>query len=99
MTNRTRYLVAYDIRDDRRLRLTREAVKTYGYSLQYSVFVCDLTKSEKIRMKQDIADVINAAVDSVVWVDLGPAGVRGAECFEFMGARDALPTDGTPTIL
>jgi len=96
---RTRYLVAYDIRDERRLRLTNKTVKAFGYSLQYSVFVCDLTRAEKTRLRGELSEIINSAVDSVVFIDLGSPSARGVECFEFMGVRDQLPIDGTATIL
>ncbi len=96
---RTRYLVGYDIRNPNRLRRTHETVKSYGYSLQYSVFLCDLTKSEKIGMKEALREIINSNVDSIVIIDLGPARARGTECFEFMGTREALPRDGEATIV
>lgn len=96
---RTRYIVAYDIRDPKRLRKTHDVVQSFGYGLQYSVFICDLTKSEKIMMRTQLGDVINSREDSVVFVDLGPARARGTECFEFMGARDPLPRDGESTIV
>lgn len=96
---RTRYLVAYDVRESQRLRKTHKTVKSFGYSLQYSVFVCDLTKSEKLQLQGNLRDVIKATVDSVVFIDLGPTGSRGIECFEFMGAREDLPRDGEATIV
>jgi CRISPR-associated protein Cas2 len=99
MVVRTRYLVGYDIRNSNRLRKTHEIVKAYGYRVQYSVFVCDLTKSEKIRMQEELREIINANADSVVLIDLGPSRARGTECFEFMGVREALPRDGEPTIV
>ena len=96
---RNRYLVSYDIRSPGRLRRTHEAVKSYGYSLQYSVFVCDLTKSEKLGLQAALREIINARVDSVAFIDLGPASARGSECFEFMGSRRPLPRDGEATIV
>jgi CRISPR-associated protein Cas2 len=43
---RRRYLVAYDIRDDRRLRQIASCMEGYGERIQYSVFVCDLSDQE-----------------------------------------------------
>jgi hypothetical protein len=51
---RRRYLVAYDIRDDRRLRSIAGCMEGYGTRIQYSVFVCDLSDREKIIMRGDI---------------------------------------------
>lgn len=88
---RRRYIVAYDIRNDKRLRAVHKAMKEFGYPLQYSVFVCDLSGSEKIGLKEVLGNLIRHSEDSIAVVDLGDAGERGAECFEFMGVFSPLP--------
>jgi CRISPR-associated protein Cas2 len=95
---RRRYVVAYDIRDDARLRQVHGIVKSYGERLQYSMFLCDLTISEKIALKTELREVLDHRGDSVVLIDLGEATARGRSCVEFMGFSHPLPTDG-PTIL
>ncbi len=95
---RRRYVVAYDIRDEVRLRQVHGIVKGFGDRLQYSVFLCDLTKAEKIELKTKLRLVLNHHHDSVVFIDLGEATVRGSTCFEFMGPSHSLPTGG-PTIV
>ena len=55
---RGRYLVAYDIRDPRRLREVHRIVKGYGVSLQYSVFVCDLTFKELCALRFEAREAI-----------------------------------------
>ena len=50
---RRRYLVAYDIRDDRRLRAIAACMEGYGERIQYSVFVTDLSDREKYLMRAD----------------------------------------------
>ena len=45
---RRRYLVAYDIREDRRLRNVATCMEGYGDRIQYSVFVCDLSEEEAV---------------------------------------------------
>lgn len=91
---RVRYLVAYDIRDDDRLRAVAHVVKGYGYRLQYSVFVCDLSFREVLALKSDLRQVMNQAVDSVALINLGDPATRGTDCFEFMGwRRYDLPDD------
>lgn len=84
MATRRRYLVAYDVRDPKRLRTVHRLLKSYGYPVQYSVFVCDLTRSEKIAFRWDLGEVVDHAADSVVLVDLGEAG-PAAERFECVG--------------
>ena len=46
--SRRRYVVAYDIREPKRLRQVHSAMKAFGYPLQYSVFVCDLDGMERV---------------------------------------------------
>lgn len=43
----------------------------YGRRMQYSVFVCDLSEQERIRMIWDLEDLIEPFVDRVMIVDLG----------------------------
>jgi len=95
---RRRYLVAYDIREDRRLRSVHRTMKGYGWAMQYSVFVCDLDPMEVLALKTDIASIIDHRVDSVALLDLGLPAERGKGCFEFMGPAPPLPAGG-PLIL
>jgi CRISPR-associated protein Cas2 len=88
-------VVAYDIRDERRLRRVHLVCREWGDPLQYSVFICDLTPMERVGLIQDLLGEMNQAVDSVVLIDLGESQGRGGECFEFLGATsDDLPTGG-----
>lgn len=96
---RTRFLVSYDIRDPKRLRHVHKTVLGFGYPLQYSVFVCDLSRVEQIEMVEELGDIIDFARDSVAFIDLGPADSRGSECFSFMGTRDDLPIPSKARIL
>lgn len=97
--SRRRYLVAYDISDPGRLRNVHGVVKGYGYSLQYSIFVCDLGEVEKLHLKTDLGAAINRSEDRVAIIDLGDAAQRGSECFEFMGQTPVIPRMGGPHIV
>lgn len=90
MAERVRYLVAYDIRKPRRLRRVHKVAKDYGYPLQYSVFVCDLTAIELISLKSDLMAEANLAQDSIAIFDLGQPDGRGIQCIEFLGVRREL---------
>ena len=79
MSGRRRYLAAYDIRDDRRLRRVHSVMKAYGWPMQYSVFICDLDAIELLNLKTDIAAEIHHAQDSVAIIDLGDPRDRGRE--------------------
>jgi CRISPR-associated protein Cas2 len=88
---RRRYLVAYDIRDDKRLRQVATCMEGYGDRIQYSVFVCDLSDQEFVWLRTDIEGRIKSSEDSVMLIDLGrPDDERK---FLFIGVHDDLPRD------
>jgi CRISPR-associated protein Cas2 len=89
---RRRFLVAYDIRDDKRLRAVAGCMEGYGTRIQYSVFICDLSAKEKVLMRGDIETVMRRSEDSVMIVDLGAA--RDASRFVFLGCHEELPPSG-----
>lgn len=68
---RRRFLIAYDIADSKRLRRVIKVMEGYGERLQYSVFLCDLSGSERVGWEMDIRLELNLAEDSVVCIDLG----------------------------
>jgi CRISPR-associated protein Cas2 len=81
------------MRQPKRLRRIHSAMKGFGYPLQYSVFVCDLDRMEKVAMIERVGSVIDHRQDSVAIVDLGDPELRGVECLEFLGKRRPLPED------
>lgn len=87
---RRRYLVAYDIRDDRRLRNIAGCMEGYGTRIQYSVFVCDLSDQEKIAMRSDVEALMKISEDSIMVIDLGHAGDTSR--FLFLGHHEKLPS-------
>lgn len=91
MADRTRYLLTYDIRHPRRLRRVHGVAKDYGEPLQYSVFVCDLTKIELIGLRLHLLEEMHQGEDSVSIFDLGAPTGRGLACVEFLGVRQPLP--------
>ena len=95
---RKRYLVAYDIRDDKRLRRVHKTMQAYGWGLQYSVFICDLDFMELMELRTDLGTIIHHGMDSIAIVDLGHPAERGTKCFSFMGQSNPLPTSG-PVII
>jgi CRISPR-associated protein Cas2 len=71
---RRRYLIAYDIADPVRLRRICTIMEDHGERLQYSVFLCDLSLAERAELEEAVVRIMNLAHDSVVQIDLGPAG-------------------------
>lgn len=92
--SRRRYVVAYDIREPKRLRQVHAAMKGFGYPLQYSVFICDLDGIEKVSLRDVIGKLMHHREDSLAIIDLGDAATRGLECFEFIGVSSPLPPIG-----
>lgn len=82
---RTTYLVCYDITNEKRLKRVFKICRNYGNHLQYSVFECDLNESEKIKLQQELSNVINHNEDQVLFVSLGPAEGRGERVITSLG--------------
>jgi CRISPR-associated protein Cas2 len=63
--NRTLYLIAYDITDDRRLGRVREFLKGYSTGGQKSVYECFLTDAELRYVSIKLLDMIKEDEDRV----------------------------------
>lgn len=91
---RRRYLVMYDISDDKRLRRVHTVACAYGRALQFSVFVCDINRSEMVNLKWELGGIIDHKADSVAFVDLGDTERVGDGAFSFLGRPVPLPRGG-----
>ena len=85
------FLVCYDVADAKRLRRTYRKMCGLGDPVQYSVFRCELSPTEKQLMKESLWEILNWDQDRVMVIDLGPAGARGDECIEFWGEPRVTP--------
>lgn len=81
---RRRYLVSYDVADDKRRTKIFELLQGYGDHVQYSVFLADLTPQEVVRLRGRLLDLMNEREDQVLIVDLG---------------REARPLEGTMDVM
>jgi CRISPR-associated protein Cas2 len=82
---KTTYIVTYDIRDDKRLRRVFTTCKNFGIHLQLSVFECDLSARDLVRLKQELGDIIHPDQDQVLFVELGPTATRGSRVIQSLG--------------
>ncbi len=82
---RTSYLVCYDICNDKRLRRVFKVMRGYGDHLQYSVFECQLTSMDLVRLRAELAEIIHHDEDQVLFVNLGPAEGRGYRVITALG--------------
>ena len=76
---RNTFIVTYDVSEDRRRTKVHSKLKGFGDQLQYSVFRCWLSPSEKLILRSDLWELIDLATDRVLIVDLGPQNGRGSE--------------------
>lgn len=82
---RNSYLVCYDICDDKRLRKVFRTMRGYGDHLQFSVFECQLTGIDVVRLRAELSSIIHHGEDQVLFVDLGPADGRGDRVITALG--------------
>lgn len=73
--------------------------REHGDPLQYSVFVCDLSRMERTKMVDALKVAIDQSVDSIVLFDLGPLDhSEKARMVERLGPNAKLP-EGGPTVV
>jgi CRISPR-associated protein Cas2 len=82
---RNSYVVTYDISDDKRLRQVFKTMRDYGDHLQFSVFECQLTATDLVKLRAELAKTINHDEDQVLFVDLGPSEGRGDRVITALG--------------
>ncbi len=63
MSNRQLFIAAYDIRNNRRLRMALKVLRGYSSGGQKSVFECYLTDAEKQQLLMQVRSVIDVSED------------------------------------
>ncbi len=82
---RDSYLVCYDISDDKRLRKVFQCLRAWGDHLQYSVFECQLSPSDLVKVRAELKALIHHDEDQVLFVCLGPSEGRGERVITSLG--------------
>jgi CRISPR-associated protein Cas2 len=93
------YLISYDVCDAKRLRRTYKTMCGFGDSMQFSVFRCELSKTERQSLKEKLWNILNWNEDRVLVIDLGPTGGRGDQCIEYWGEPRMQVTDRSAAII
>jgi CRISPR-associated protein Cas2 len=73
MTSRRRYLVTYDVADDKRRDQVFACCMQQGDHTQYSVFIADLSDRELVVFRAALERIVNHHQDQVLMFDLGPS--------------------------
>ncbi len=95
---RRTYIVTYDISDPRRLRRVYRTMRGFGEHLQLSVFCCDLTAADRVRMIATLEGIVLHGEDQVILVDLGPTSAGPIKAMEALG-RPLRVTGRAPVIV
>lgn len=82
---RTTFIVSYDIADEKRLRRVFKTCKNFGNHLQFSVFECDLSAAERVRMESELKSLIHHNEDQILFIALGPSESRGNRSITALG--------------
>ena len=85
---RNSYIVSHDIVGPKRLRQVFRTMRAWGDHLQLSVFECQLTRVDLVRLRAEISDIVHHDRDQVLFVDLGPAEGRGERVISALGKPD-----------
>lgn len=95
---RATYLVAYDIRNPKRLSRTARILLGFGDRVQLSVFRCHLTRREHAMLRRRLAAAIDHLQDQVIFAVLGGSDGRGESALETLGRALDNPTHTTVII-
>lgn len=82
---RTRYLVTYDVVDDKRRTKIHTLLKDFGDRLQYSVFRCDLGPRDLVQLRAVLHPHVHHEEDQVLIITLGPVDGPSAQQVESIG--------------
>ncbi len=91
MSGRLVYIVCYDICDPRRLRQVYKTMRGYGEHVQLSVFRCQLSAADKVRLITELTDLVHHDEDQIMIIPLGPPDGRNATGVETIGLPLAQP--------
>lgn len=86
-----RYLIAYDIPDDRRRTRISKELSSYGERMQYSVFLVDLSRAALVTLSDSIEGLMDSEEDSVLICDLGASADANKRSIRYVGVQPELP--------
>ena len=60
-----KYLITYDIENNKRREKVSDELEAYGYRVNYSVFECELNQTKFKKLKTKLDELINKKTDSL----------------------------------
>lgn len=85
------YIVSYDITDDDRRNSVFEYMRRWGDHLQFSVFRCELSPTDRAEMVKELREKIDSNNDQILLFDLGPQSGRARESVLSLGVEYTHP--------
>lgn len=92
-----RYVIAYDVHDDRRRSRLAKKLESYGDRVQFSVFVIDVRTARFERLRAALVRLIEPQEDSVLFCDMGPLTASLDTRFSYLGL--SRPLTGNSAII
>ena len=89
------YIVAYDISDPKRLRKVAIACQDYGVRKQFSVFLCRLSATDFVKLRNRLYDLVNLQEDQVLFIPLCGKCVQTIEAL----GRPTEPADARDVVV
>jgi CRISPR-associated protein Cas2 len=93
-----RFLIAYDIVDDKRRIRISTMLESFGDRIQYSVFIVDAKPAKLSRLSDKLHTLMSGDADSALICDLGPSEATGPARIRYLGRRRPITSDA-PLIL
>lgn len=60
-----KYLITYDIENNKRRKKVSDELEAYGYRVNYSVFECELNQTKFKKLKIKLEELVNKKTDSL----------------------------------
>lgn len=91
MRDTHRYLIAYDIPDDRRRTRIAKTLSSYGERMQFSVFLVDLSQAALVTLTDSIEEQMDRSEDSLLICDLGTSTDANRRSIRYLGSQAEMP--------
>mgnify|MGYP000629638689 CR=1 FL=1 len=58
-----KYLITYDIEDDKKRKKISDELEAFGYRVNYSVFECELNQTKLKKLIEKLEELVNSIKD------------------------------------